>query len=70
MKTLYNFHKNVYSSELFKDQKGLAEFHCTVQLPYNKPERLLGSPIPTEEISHATETSNNGKPPGKAAFPF
>ena len=70
MKTLYNFHKNVYSSELFKDQKGLAEFHCTVQLPYNKPERLLGSPIPTEEISHATETFNNGKPPGKAAFPF
>lgn len=40
MKTLYNFHKNVYSSELFKDQKGLAEFHCTVHLPYNKPERF------------------------------
>lgn len=70
MKTLYNFHKNVYSSELFKDQKGLAEFDCTVQLPYYKPERLLDSPIPTAEISHATETFNNGKPPGKAAFPF
>lgn len=50
MKTLYNFHKNVYSSELFKDQKGLAEFHCTVQLPYNKPERLLDSPVLTEEF--------------------
>lgn len=70
MKILYNFHKNVYSSELFKDQKGLAEIHCTVQLPYNIPERLLDSPAPTEEISHATETFNNGKPPGRAAFPF
>lgn len=70
MKTLYNFHKIVYSSELFKDQKGLAEFHCTVQLPYNKLERLLDSAIPTEEISHATENFNNGKPLGKAAFPF